>query len=54
MTKAMKGIGIIKRLGKMLPRHSLLTKYKLFVQPHLEYGHIFHHQPNKESLYQKI
>ena len=50
----MKGIGIIKRLGKMLPQHLLLTKYKLFVQPHLEYGHIFHHQPNKESLYQKI
>ena len=27
MTKAMKGIGVIKILGKLLPRHSLLTIY---------------------------
>ena len=40
MTKAMKGIGAIKRLGKMLPQHSLLTIYKSFVWSHLDYGDI--------------
>ena len=29
MTKAMKGIGVIKRLRKMLPRHSLLTNMQI-------------------------
>ena len=54
MTKAMKEIGIIKRLSKMLPWHSLLTKYKSFVQPHLDYGDILYDQPNNKSLHQKI
>ena len=43
MTKAMKGIGVIKRLSKMLPQHSLLTIYKSFVRPHLDYGDIIYH-----------
>ena len=54
MTKAMKGIGVIKRLSKMLPQHSLLTIYKSFVQPHLDYGDILYDQPNNKSLCQKI
>ena len=54
MTKAKKGISAIKRLSKMLPRHSLLTIYKLFVQPHLDYGDILYDQPNNKSLCQKI
>ena len=49
----MKGIGIIKRLSKMLPQHSL-TIYKLFVQPHLDYGNILYDQPNNKRLCQKI
>ena len=49
----MKGIGIIKRLSKMLPQH-FLTIYKLFVQPHLDYGNILYDQPNNKSLCQKI
>ena len=39
-TKAMKGIGVIKGLSMILPRHSLLTIYKSFVWPHLDYGDI--------------
>ena len=31
MAKAIKGIGVIKRLSRMLPWHSLLTIYKSFV-----------------------
>ena len=53
MTKSMKGTGFVKRLSKMLPRHSLLTIYKSFVQSHLDYGDIIYDQPNNKSLCQK-
>ena len=53
MTKAMKGIGVIKRLSKMLPRHSLFTIYKSFARPHLDCGDKLYDQPNK-NLFQKI
>ena len=32
------GIGIIKKLQNKLPRQGLLTIYKSFVRPHLDYG----------------
>ena len=54
MTKAMKGIGVIKRLSKMLPQHSLLTIYKSFVRRHLDYGDTLYDQPNNKSFCQKI
>ena len=54
MSKAMKGIGIIRKLNKSLPQHSLITIYKSFVRPHLEYDDTFYDQPSKESLNQKI
>ena len=54
MSKAMKGIGVIKKLSNMLPRHSLITIYKVFVRPHLDYGDRLYDQPNNESLFQKI
>ena len=54
MTKAMKGIDVIKRLSKTLPRHSLLTICKSFLRPHLDYGDILYDQPNNKSFCQKI
>ena len=54
MTKAMKGIGAIKRLSKMLPRHSFLTIYKSFVRPHLDYGDTLYDQPNNKKFCQKM
>ena len=50
MTKAMKEIGVIKRLSKMLPRHSLFTIYKSFVRPHPDYGDILYDQPKNKSF----
>ena len=54
MTRAIKGIGVIKRLSKMLPRHSLLKIYKSFLQPHLGSGDILYDQANIESSCQKL
>ena len=50
----MKGICIIKKLSKTLSWHALITTYKSFVRPHLDYGDIIYYQPNNESLNQKI
>ena len=48
----MKGIGIISKLSKTIPWHSLITIWKSFVR--LDYGGIIYDQLNNESLNQKI
>ena len=50
ITKANKSIGLICKLADVLPRQSLLTIYKSFIRPHLDYGDITHDQPNNESF----
>ena len=42
IVKANKGIGLIMRLLKSLSRDTLLTIYKEFVRPHLDYGDIIY------------
>ena len=46
ISKAMTGVGLINKLRSLLPRSSLLTIYKSFVRPHLDYGDIIYDQPN--------
>ena len=50
IAKANKGIGLIYKLAHVLPRQSLLTIYKSFIRPHLDYGDIIYDQPNNESF----
>ena len=50
IAKANKEIGIICKLAHMLPRQSLITIYKSFIWPHLDYGDIIYDQPNNESF----
>ena len=54
ISKAMKGICIIKKLSNVLPRKSLITIYKSFVRPHLDYSDLIYDQPNNESFCQQI
>ena len=54
ISNANKRIGIIKRLLNTLPRNSLLTIYKSFIRPHLDYRGIIYDQPNNESFCTKI
>ena len=54
ISKANKGIGIIKRLSHILPRKSLLTICKSFIRPHLDYCDVIYDQPNNESFCTKI
>ena len=50
IAKANKGIGLIRKLAHILPRKSLITIYKSFLRPHLDYGDIIYDQPNNESF----
>ena len=54
ISKACKGIGVIRKLHHMLPRHSLLTVDKSFIRPHLDYGHIISDQPNNQARSNKL
>ena len=49
-----KGISVIKKLRHSLPRKSLLTIYKAFLQPLIDYGDIIYDQPKSESFLDKI
>ena len=50
IAKANKSIGIICKLAHALPRESLVTIYKSFVRPHIDYGDIIYDQPNNDSF----
>ena len=51
--KANKGIGLIDRLRRYLQRNSLLTIYKVFIRPHLDYGDVLYDYPEKCIFYAK-
>ena len=44
------GIGIIKTLYKSPPRDAILTIYKSFIRPHLDYCDIVYDHPENDSL----
>ena len=46
-------IGILRKLYNVLPRSSLITIYKSFIQPCLNYGAIIFGQPENESFCKK-
>ena len=54
ISKATKGISLIKRLHKYLPRKALLCIYKSYIRPHLDYADIIYDQPHNESFCKKI
>ena len=47
-------VGLIRRLSINLPRHALLTIYKSFVRPHLDYGDILYDRQNNENFQNKL
>ena len=52
--KCNKIIGLIRQLSVTLPRNALLTIYKSFVRPHLDYGDILYDKPNNEHFQNKL
>ena len=37
-----KTIGLLRKFQQILPRQSLITTYKSFIPPHLDYSHIYY------------
>ena len=54
LCKINKTIGLIGKLQNLLPRTALITLYKAFVRPHLDYGDIIYDQAHKASFHQKL
>ena len=52
--RANKGIWLITRLRRYLPRNSLLTIYKAFIRPYLDYGDVVHDYPGNAPFMQKL
>ena len=52
--KCNKLIGLIRRLYVNLPRNALVTIYKSFTRPCLDYGDILYDKPNNEIFQNKI
>ena len=47
-------MGLIIRLSINLPRNALLTIYKSFIRPHLDYGDILYDNPINENFQSKL
>ena len=43
----------MRKLRHILPRHSIITVFKSFVRPHLDYCDIIYDQPSSESFCNK-
>ena len=54
INKTNKGIGTIRKLNNILPCHALLTVYRSFVRPDLDYGDVIYDQAENESVSSKI
>ena len=53
-SKVNKTIGFLRKLHHILPRSPLLTIYKSFIRPHLDYGDIIYDQAYNASFHQKL
>ena len=53
-SKVNKTIGIIRKLQNVLPRLVLLTIFRSFIRPHLDYGDITYDKAYNESFHKKL
>ena len=44
----------LRKLQNLLPRAALITTYKAFIRPHLDYGDILYDQAYNMSLHQSL
>ena len=54
INKTLKGVGLLRKLSTLLQRQSLLTIYKSFIRPQLDYGDVIYDQFLNESLSNRI
>ena len=49
-----KTIDLLRKLHNFLPRAALITMYRAFIRPHLDYGDILYDQAYNMSFHQKL
>ena len=54
LNKVNKTIGLLSKLHNILPRFALLTLYKIFVRPDLDYDNIICDQADNVNFHQKL
>ena len=54
LSKISKTIGLLRKLQKILTRLPLLTIYKSFIRPHLDYGDIIYDKAYNSSFYKNL
>ena len=54
LNKINETIGLLRKRHNILPRSALLTIYKRFIRPHLDYGDIIYDQAYNASFHQKL
>ena len=47
-------IELLKKLSNLLPRQVLVTIYKAFIRPHLDYGDVLYDQAFNNSFHAKM
>ena len=52
-SKINRTISLLRKLQCLIPRSALLTIYKTFVRPHLDYDNIIYEKANNSSFHQK-
>ena len=52
--KVNKRIGLLRKFQLILARHSLITIYKTFIRPHLDYGDVIYDHAFNESFHQRL
>ena len=52
--KISKSLGLLRKLHNVLPRPALITIYKAFVRPYLDYGDILYDQAYNMSFHHKL
>ena len=50
----MEGIGLLRKVQSILLRTSLLTIYKSFIRPHLDYGDLVYDQTSNDAFSNKL
>ena len=54
LNKVNETIGLLRKLQSILPREPLITIYKSFARPHLDYGDAIYYQHHNNSFHQKL
>ena len=54
LTKVNRTIDLLQKFQQVLPRPSLITIYKAFIRPHLDYGDVIFDQAFNNSFHQRL